>query len=170
MNVSTLFTMGYVTEQPQVESLSEVDSSFDASGPPQRRGAAGRAYRLLALLVLIRPFGNLCLAWGLKHFSQVLSANPFVYVRAMFNPFVAGGIGLLALALLMRMALLSLADLSFVLPLTAVGYILTTLMGKFFLRERVTLDGWLGTLLIFVGILVVGSTSQKTTREVQAQE
>lgn len=130
--------------------------------PEGSRNRLVRAYRLLALVLVLRPFGNLSLAWGMKHFSQVLAANPFVYVRAMLNPFVAVGILALILALLTRMALLSLADLSFVLPLTATGYILSTLLGKFFLREQVSLDRWIGTLLIFLGTAVVASTKTRT--------
>jgi uncharacterized membrane protein len=111
---------------------------------------------------VLRPLGNVCLAWGVKHFSQVLSANPLLYFRAMLNPFVALGITALILGLLTRMALFSLADLSFVLPLTATGYIFSTLLGKLFLAEQVTLGGWVGTGLIFLGTTLVGSTSQKT--------
>lgn len=123
---------------------------------------AFRAYRLLAAVLVLRPFGNLCLAWGMKHFSQVLSANPFAYLRAMTNPFVALGVAALIMGLLTRMALLSLADLSFVLPLTATGYIVSTLLGKFFLAEEVTRGRWLGTVLIFSGTALVSLTSQRT--------
>lgn len=59
-----------------------------------------RAYRLLALFLVLRPFGNVCLAWGMKHFTQILSLNPFLYLRAMLNPFVALGISALILGLL----------------------------------------------------------------------
>lgn len=82
----------------------------------------------------------------------------------MLNPFVAAGISLLVLALLTRLALLSLADLSFVLPLTATGYILSAFLGKVFLNEHVTPTQWLGTLLIFFGVVLVGSTPAKRRR------
>jgi drug/metabolite transporter (DMT)-like permease len=119
-------------------------------------GLSARAYKLLALVLVLRPFGNLSLAWGMRHFSSLLAANPFLYVRVLFNPFVAMGIGALVLGLLTRMALLSLADLSVVLPLTASGYILSTVLGKLFLREEVTANRWLGTVLIFAGAVIVG--------------
>ena len=121
-----------------------------------------RAYRLLALVVFLRPLGNLSLAWGMRHFSSLLALNPFLYARALFNPYVAIGIGALILGLVTRMALLSLADLSVVLPLTASGYILSTLLGKLFLREEVNIYGWLGTILIFAGAMVVGTSTRKT--------
>ena len=125
---------------------------------------------MLALILVLRPFGNLSLAWGAKHFSQVLAANPLVYVQAMLNPFVALGVGMLILVTLMRIALLSLADLSFVVPLTATGYIVSTLLGKFFLQEQITSSRWLGIFLIFAGIVLVSSTSTKTTRPVLLQD
>ncbi len=138
------------------------NTAIESKQPALRGERAIRAYRLLIMVLLLKPFGNLSLAWGMRHFSQVLSANPFLYARAMLNPYVALGVLMLAGGLLMRMALLSLADLSFVLPLTATGYILSTLLGKFFLSENVSAWRWLGTLLIFLGTAIVASTKQKT--------
>lgn len=125
---------------------------------------SARAYRLLALVLVLRPFGNLSLAWGMRHFTSVLTMSPFLYVRALFNPYVALGIGALIFALLSRMALLSLADLSLVLPLTASGYIISTLLGKVFLSEEVTLSRWLGTVLIFGGAVLVGFSGRQSQR------
>ena len=140
--------------------MCEVAVATPLSLPSSRH--AFRTYRLLALVLVLRPLGNVCLAWGMKHFPQVLSVNPLPYLRALANPFVALGITALVLGLLTRMALLSLADLSFVLPLTATGYIVSTLLGRFLLSEEVTSGRWLGTVLIFVGTTLVGSTSEKT--------
>jgi drug/metabolite transporter (DMT)-like permease len=130
----------------------------------ERTGQTFRAYRLLLITLLLRPFGNLSLAWGMKHFPQLLSFHPFLYLKALTDPYVAIGISLLVLALLTRMALLSVADLSFVLPLTATGYILSALLGKIFLGEQVSSGHWLGTLLIFAGVALVGSTPTKSKR------
>jgi drug/metabolite transporter (DMT)-like permease len=151
-------------------SVPEPDLSTEAAQATAARLRAKRTYGLLALLLVLRPFGNLCLAWGMKHFSQVLSINPLAYISAMLNPYVALGVGMLIMALLMRMALLSLADLSFVLPLTATGYIISTLLGRFFLSEEVSSGRWLGTLLIFAGTVIVGSTSHTTTRQMEAKK
>lgn len=103
------------------------------------------------------------MAWGMKHVPEQVSMNPALYLHAMANPFVALGIVALILALLTRMALLSLADLSFVLPVTAIGYVFAVLIGKLFLHEAVSRQRWLGTVLIFAGALLVGTTSRNTT-------
>ena len=135
-----------------------------------KSSARFRTYSLLGLFVFLRPLGNLSLAWGTKHFPQVLSLNPVVYLRAMVDPFVALGIAMLILALLTRMALLSLADLSFVLPVTAIGYVLATLFGQVFLHEAVTAQQWMGTVLIFMGTGLVGTTPQNTTPNPEKSE
>jgi drug/metabolite transporter (DMT)-like permease len=93
-----------------------------------------------------------------------MSLNPLDYLRAMFNPYVSLGIVLLVLWLLTRMTLLSWADLSFVLPVTAAGYILTVALAYWFLKETVTSAQWLGALLISLGTGIVGGTSPKTTQ------
>ena len=130
---------------------------------PQRSGALLKTYSVLVFFLALKAAGNSAMAWGMKQVPERMSMNPALYLRAMLNPFVAMGIAALILALLTRMALLSLADLSFVLPVTAIGYVIAVFIGKAFLHETVTRQRWLGTLLIFGGAVLVGSTSRNTT-------
>src|SRR5271169_5845575 len=122
-----------------------------------------KTYSVVLLFLALRAVGNSSMAWGMKQVPEKMSLDPALYLRAMLNPFVALGIAALILALLTRMALLSLADLSFVLPVTAIGYVIAVFLGKVFLHEAVTGQRWLGTLLIFGGAALVGSTSRTTT-------
>lgn len=123
---------------------------------------------MLILTVLLRPFGNLSLAWGMKHFPETLALDPYPYLRAFANPYVSGGIIMLLLSLLTRMALMSLVDLSAVLPLTAIGYVLSTFLGNVVLGEHVSLQQWLGTLLVFAGVALVSSSSFNTSLRVDS--
>jgi drug/metabolite transporter (DMT)-like permease len=132
-------------------------------------GHTAHTYRLLLLTLLLRPFGNLSLAWGMHHFPRLLNWQPLPYLQALLNPFVALGIAMLILALLTRMALLSVADLSFVLPLTATGYIISAMLGKLFLGEDVGSNRWLGTCMIFAGVVLVGSTPERSARAAGAE-
>jgi uncharacterized membrane protein len=113
------------------------------------------------LFIALKATGNLSLAWGMKHLPAA-GANPLSYIRAMLDPFVAIGVISLIVALLTRMVLLSLADLSFVLPVTAIGYVIAAFLGKIVLHEVVTGRRWLGTVLIFVGAALVSSTGEKS--------
>ncbi len=98
----------------------------------------------------------------MRHISEEVGWDPLSYLRAMLNPYVATGIVLLTVWLLARMTLLSWADLSFVLPLTSLGYILAAVFGRLFLNETITSIHWAGTLLIFFGTAMVGATDSKT--------
>jgi uncharacterized membrane protein len=146
----------------ELEEKKHFETAVLTSPARHSRCSPLRALRLLTLVLILRPLGNVSLAWGMKHFPQVLSANPAPYMRAMLNPFVALGIAALILSVLTRMALLSLADLSFVLPLTATGYIFSTVLGRFVLSEQVSVARWLGTALVFLGAALVGSTAYRT--------
>jgi drug/metabolite transporter (DMT)-like permease len=42
--------------------------------------------------------------------------------------------------------------------------VFAALLGKFILHEEVTPERWVGTALIFLGVALVGSTPQNTTR------
>jgi uncharacterized membrane protein len=128
------------------------------------RRSAFKIWSVLLFFLALKAAGNSWMAWGMKQVPEKMSMDPALYLRAMVNPFVALGIAALILALLTRMALLSLADLSFVLPVTAIGYVIAVFLGKVFLHETVTRQRWMGTLLIFAGALLVGSTSRKTTK------
>jgi drug/metabolite transporter (DMT)-like permease len=122
-----------------------------------------RTLWLALLVIILNASGNLSLTVGMRSLPDKMSANPLDFIRAMFHPMVALGIVLLILWLLTRMTLFSWADLSFVVPVTAVGYILATIVGHFFLGERVTPTNWLGTFLIFFGTAFVGTTKPLTT-------
>jgi drug/metabolite transporter (DMT)-like permease len=133
------------------------------TNPVTRTEAILKTYFVVLLFLALRAAGNSSMAWGMKQIPERMSMNLALYLRAMLNPFVAMGVAALILALLTRMALLSLADLSFVLPVTAIGYVIAVFLGKVLLHETVTPQRWLGTLLIFAGAALVGSTSPDTT-------
>lgn len=116
----------------------------------------------LALVIVCQPLGNLSLTVGMKH--RPLD-SPLDYLAAIFTPYVAVGIALLIVWLLSRMALLSWADLSYVLPLTAIGYIITAVVGRVVLNEQISASRWSGTVLIVAGTALVGMTDSRTSLE-----
>lgn len=129
-----------------------------------------RTYLLLVVFLALRAFGNLSLAWGTRHMPETLAGDPTVYIRSMLHPGIAVGVAMLILALLVRLALLSVADLSFILPMTAIGYVLAALLGRVFLHEAVSPQRWLAVLLIFGGAVLVSSTPQATTRKAEGSK
>jgi uncharacterized membrane protein len=102
------------------------------------------------------------MSWGLKRGSAPLGDSVVDYLRVFLNPWVLAGVSLLIVWLLARMALLSWADLSYVLPVTAIGYVLNAVMGKVFLAEQVSAPRWAGTLLIVGGVALVAFAPRRT--------
>jgi len=76
---------------------------------------------------------------------------------------VALGVLLMIVWMLSRMALLSWADLSYVLPVTAVGYVLVAILGKVLLNEQITMQRWAGIGLIVAGVALVSGGSAPQT-------
>jgi len=108
------------------------------------------------IVVLSNALGNFFLDRGMHNRS---TATALEYIQAIFTPWVMLGIVLLILWLVSRMALLSWADLSYVLPVTSIGYVASVLLGRIFLNEQVSLARWCGTILIVAGTVLVGRGS-----------
>jgi drug/metabolite transporter (DMT)-like permease len=111
-----------------------------------------RKYLVLFAVVIFGAGGDVCLGRGMKDFGAVTSANWNQLFASLWNPWVLTGICLLLIFLCSYLTALSWADLTYVLPATALGYVLMALLGKFFLHENVTLWRWLGIALITAGV------------------
>ena len=119
------------------------------------------------VVILTNAFGNFFIARGMRKLPALGSAGELI--RAIFTPWVALGIGLLILWLLSRMMFLSFADLSYMLPLTSLGYVLNALLGRFSLHEQITPQRWSGTVLIMIGTALVGAGTPGTSPPAEAR-
>lgn len=120
---------------------------------------------LTAAVVAANVIGNFALGWGMKHAPA--SSGP---LSSLLEPFVLLGIALLIGWTLLRLRLLALADLSYVLPITAVGYVLNAVMGAAFLHESISPQRWAGTLLIVAGAALTSLTPPSTPIPVPVPE
>jgi uncharacterized membrane protein len=122
--------------------------------------------RALAVAVIVfNVSGNYFLDVGMRSVGQIVSLSPLDYLRVFGNAYVVSGVILLLVWLLCQLSLLSWADLTYVLPITSVSYVLTAVVGALFLKEHVSAARWLGVSLIVTGVLVVGSTHPRTVPE-----
>ena len=117
----------------------------------------------VAIVVLTNAFGDFFMKCGMPPESRLVT--PLDYIAALFTPWVALGVALLILWQMSRMALLSWADLSYVVPVTAIGYVVVALIGRFLLHERITAQRWAGIVLIMAGVALVGAGSVPQTVE-----
>jgi uncharacterized membrane protein len=117
---------------------------------------------VIALLVVSNVLGNFTLSRGLHEVGPLVGVSPWPYLHAFLNPQVSVGVVLLIVWLISQLSLLSRVDLSYVLPVTSVSYVLTALMGEFILHERVSTERWIGIGLIVLGVSLVARTLPRT--------
>lgn len=111
---------------------------------------------LMLAAVVALSAGEALLARGMKQ-SAAPAGSLWAQVRAVVqSAHVIGGVGLLVVYLVLSMLALRTADLSYVLPLTALSYPLGALLAQVYLHEPVNLTRWLGTLVITLGVAIVG--------------
>ncbi|MCC6265365.1 MAG: hypothetical protein IT169_17465 [Bryobacterales bacterium] len=140
---------------------------LDGAAPPTAtRSHAGRVWKtalFAALVIFANVAGNAFLSWGMKRAHvDAASAIP-AFLAPFLVPSVWLGIALLIVWMLSRMTLLSWADLSFVVPVTSLGYVLNVAAGAFLLGEAVDGKRWLGAMLIVAGSVVTGLTIHDQT-------
>jgi drug/metabolite transporter (DMT)-like permease len=124
----------------------------------------------LLVSVLAQAVGNTCLSKGMKTIAgpaQSFEAfTPGLLIQAMGTPLIWVGILCLIIFFGCFAALLSWADLSFVLPASSFGYILNVAFASHFLGEPVPPIRWVGTLLIVLGVVLVSRSAAR--REMRA--
>ena len=122
-----------------------------------------KAVVLTLVVIISNVAGNLALSYGMRKGGPDVLASPVGYIQALFDPWVTAGVILLVLWMLSQMALLSWADLSYVMPVTSVGYALSAVCGRLFLNEQISPARWAGVMLIMMGVFLVGRTQHNTT-------
>ncbi|HEY6252605.1 MAG TPA: EamA family transporter [Candidatus Angelobacter sp.] len=103
--------------------------------------------------------GEVCLARAMRTVGEVKDFRPGPLVRVALRAFCVkwtwAGVALMTLAFFSLLAVLTIENVSFVVPVTALSYAVGTLAGSLFLHERVTRTRWAGVLLVCLGVTLV---------------
>jgi drug/metabolite transporter (DMT)-like permease len=114
---------------------------------------------LLFLIVIAGTFGELCVTRAMKTVGEVKDFRPLalvrVFLRAIRVPWMWLGVSLMAVAFFSLLGALSLENVSFVVPVTALSYAAGTLGGEIFLGEHVSRRRWGGVFLVCLGVALV---------------
>lgn len=128
-------------------------------------------WQILILCIVVvgtNVAGNYALARGMHHIGVISLWSPGTYVKAVFHFWVGTGAVLMVIWLIARLALLSWADLSYVLLVTSFSYALSAAAGVIGLHEDVSWTHWGGICLITLGVLLVARTYPRTTGSTEA--
>jgi multidrug transporter EmrE-like cation transporter len=118
-----------------------------------------RDLALFTVIVVAGTGGELCVSRAMKSVGEATSFRPAeivrVVLRAFRQPWMWAGISMMALAFFALLGALSIYNVSFVVPVTALSYVAGAVGGVVFLHERVNFQRWMGVLLVAIGVTLV---------------
>lgn len=103
--------------------------------------------------------GELCVSRAMKIVGEVHDFRPSALIRFVFRAMRVGwmwiGIAMMAMAFFSLLAMLSIENVSFVVPVTALSYAAGAFGAGIFLGERISAQRWIGVFLVCVGVTLV---------------
>jgi len=121
-------------------------------------------YLILLAVMLTASVGDTLLSHGMSQVGPVTLTHLGLLLAALKNLWVVAGILCLLGFFASYLTALSWADLTFVLPSTAFGYVVVALLSKFWLHEAISIYRWAGILLIVCGVGFVANGPSLTPR------
>jgi len=123
---------------------------------PENQMSNMRVIGVVLVATLCVSIGETLLSAGMKQVGKG-GHNGFGFVGAAISDWhVLCGTSLMIVYFSLYSLALSWKDISFVLPITAMSYLVVALLANFCLHETVTPTRWLGALIITLGVVVVG--------------
>src|SRR5580700_10553433 len=119
-------------------------------------------YAILICVMLTASVGDTLLSRGMAQVGHVDVHHLGLLWHALFNPFVDAGIVLLIGFFASYTTALSWADLTFVMPATAFGYVVIALLGRFWLHEHLSVSRCVGIALIVCAVGFVAGGPSRT--------
>ena len=118
-----------------------------------------REYLFLFIIVVAGTGGDLCVSRAMKAAGEVHDFRPAAIFQFVLRATRAGwmwiGIGLMTLAFFALLAMLSIENVSFVVPVTALSYAAGAFGAMLFLHERISRQRWIGVLIVCIGVTLV---------------
>ena len=116
-------------------------------------------FLFLFIIVTAGTGGELCVSRAMKVVGEVHDFRPAALVRFVFRAMLVGwmwlGIAMMTLAFFSLLAMLSIENVSFVVPVTALSYAAGALGAMLFLHERISPQRWLGVAIVCAGVTLV---------------
>ncbi len=113
----------------------------------------------LFVIVVAGTGGELCVSRAMKVVGEVHDFRPGALVIFVFRAIRVGwmwaGIGLMTMGFFSLLAMLSIENVSFVVPVTALSYAAGAIGARLFLRERISPQRWLGVFIVCIGVTLV---------------
>ena len=113
----------------------------------------------LLLIVLSGTCGQIAVTRAMKRIGEVHDFSPLSILSVLGRAFRIGwmwfGFLLMALSFFCLLLMLSWANVSFVVPATALGYGVGAVGARVFLKEHVSGLRWIGVIVVSLGVILV---------------
>ena len=113
----------------------------------------------LSFLIFGSTGGEIAITHGMKATGEPEKLRPAEVLRflrkAVCNGWFWAGVPLMAVSFYALLVLLSWKPISFVIPASALSYVVGTFGAKYILREEVTMARWTGVVLVCFGVALV---------------
>ena len=110
-------------------------------------------------IVVFGTTGEIFVSRAMKETGEVKSFTPKALSQAIFRAMQVKwmwfGVGMMTIGFFSLLAVFSVENVSFVVPVTALSYVVGAVGGRFFLGERVSLQRWIGILMVCAGVTLV---------------
>jgi drug/metabolite transporter (DMT)-like permease len=128
---------------------------------------------ILLIALVFEAIGVVFLSAGLKQIGEPKTINATeiasLIIRGATNKNILMGVFFEAIFFGFLLYLLSQKDVSIVWPLTALGFIITSLAAKIFLKEEISSVRWAGICLIVLGAGLVTWSGKTKERKADGQ-
>jgi len=113
----------------------------------------------LAVVILAGTGGELFVTRTMKQIGEVKTFYPHHLLRVIGRAFRIGwmwlGLALMTISFFSLLMVLSWANVTLVVPVTALSYVFGAFGGKFLLGEKIEARRWVGVALVCLGVLLV---------------
>ncbi len=114
---------------------------------------------LFFFIVVSGTGGELCVSRAMKTIGEVHDFSPLGILRFLGQslrlPWMWAGVAMMSIGFFSLLAILSVQEVSFVVPVSALSYAAGAFGAKMFLGEQVSRNRWIGIAVVCIGVTIV---------------
>lgn len=116
-----------------------------------------RAFGLALISILLGATGQFLFRLGMLHYGKVTGTGIWrQLLEIIFTPAIFTGFLCFGVSSILWLVVISRWELSYAYPMVALGYALAIVYGRVFLQEMLNPAKIVGSLLVLIGIVVLG--------------
>ena len=108
---------------------------------------------LILLVCLLTCIGQLCQKKAVQHWQ----GKALHWREKILDPWLIAAIACLGLGMLLWLNVLRLVPLNIAYPMLSLNFVFVALASHYWFGERTNVHGWIGIMLIMMGVVLLGA-------------